>query len=503
VGLASGLADLAQANLTEGIDKAVANGSMGATEAMAARTSARILGSALRALGNPDDPQYAFASAFVSSVVNDGLDATRPPAVTPIATPALDDDGNVMPGVVDPSASAEQQLAQLSARLQAQGLSPSDAAAAAQQALDRAGVAAVPPSPPPADANPPQQIVITGQALPRDAQGNRYELGNDGAVIVHRADGAILRIEAQQAQAAGLSAELAAVLALPRGAALPAGVATLITRGASLLSAAAPWTLAAVAAGGLLSGDTPRPLAVELGRDQRYVQHAGQPAGVLQTFDPATGELLWWQTAQGYRDDAGRFQILPEGQRQYVEQPITTPAQPPGNGSPPPLPADNNHPQPGTPGYVAAPPAGPSVETLPAAPPTTANDLIIERRNSEILGDNLRAAGRPPPIGANGEEIAGYDPHHILPSGKWSELDRLRQRFADWGIDLNDAANGVWLPGSQAPADATGSYHERLHNGEYRDAIAEAFRGITTRDKALDKLVEIRQQLENGTFPGT
>jgi hypothetical protein len=79
----------------------------------------------------------------------------------------------------------------------------------------------------------------------------------------------------------------------------------------------------------------------------------------------------------------------------------------------------------------------------------------------------------------------------------------LRDKFEQWGIGLNDAANGVWLPGSTAPSDATGSYHERLHNSEYRDAISRAFEGIATRQDALDKLAEIKQQLQAGTFPGS
>ncbi len=132
-GLASGLAEAAGANINKGIDDALANGSMTAAEGVAARMSARVLGSAIRALGNPSDPQYAFASAFVGSVVNDGLDATQPGAgVTP---PAFDDEGNLMPGIVDPRASPQEQATQLAAHLQRQGLSADESAALARQTI--------------------------------------------------------------------------------------------------------------------------------------------------------------------------------------------------------------------------------------------------------------------------------------------------------------------------------------------------------------------------------
>ena len=122
-GVASGLADLAGANLNKGIEDAVKAGTMSAAEAIAARSMARIFTSAVRALGSPGDPQYAFASDLVGSVVNDGLNGTRP---APVGT-AFDDDGNLMPGVVDPNASREQQMAQLAARLREQGFSDDEA----------------------------------------------------------------------------------------------------------------------------------------------------------------------------------------------------------------------------------------------------------------------------------------------------------------------------------------------------------------------------------------
>jgi hypothetical protein len=49
-GLASGLAEAASANMLGGINDAVSKGTMTATEAVAARTFARVIGSAIRRL---------------------------------------------------------------------------------------------------------------------------------------------------------------------------------------------------------------------------------------------------------------------------------------------------------------------------------------------------------------------------------------------------------------------------------------------------------------------
>ncbi len=81
-GFASGLADAVGAGMNANIDK------MSPTEAMAARTLARVFTSAVRALGNPNDPSYGFASALVSDLVNDGLDAATQGGAAPQTPPA-------------------------------------------------------------------------------------------------------------------------------------------------------------------------------------------------------------------------------------------------------------------------------------------------------------------------------------------------------------------------------------------------------------------------------
>jgi hypothetical protein len=129
-GFASGLADVTSAGISANIDKALAAGTMDVAQATVARNFVRVLGSAIRAAGNPDDPASGFASALLSDVLNqvDPAGFSNPRGVPP----AFDDEGNLMPGVVDPHAPPAQQRAQLAEHLQAQGFSEEAAAQLAE-----------------------------------------------------------------------------------------------------------------------------------------------------------------------------------------------------------------------------------------------------------------------------------------------------------------------------------------------------------------------------------
>ena len=142
-GFASGLADLTAANMKASIDKAVVQETMTAAEAATAHKLARIVGSAIRAAGNPDDP----ANAFASSLLNDLLAQTAEPAVPPAIGLAFDDDGNLNSGVVDPNAPPAEQAAHLRSLLIAQGMAPDEAAwLAAETVFQPEDVELQPPS---------------------------------------------------------------------------------------------------------------------------------------------------------------------------------------------------------------------------------------------------------------------------------------------------------------------------------------------------------------------
>jgi hypothetical protein len=150
--------------------------------------------------------------------------ATTPP---PVKQTAFDDDGNRMPGIVNPQATPEQQRAQLANQLRSQGMPVTVAHLMAQQALGGDVAPPTTPTPPAANAppddvsGPDQRITITGHALPKDAHGNRYELTPEGHVVVYQQGGGLVRVDAQQAQASGLAATL-----ITAGARMGAGSAT-------------------------------------------------------------------------------------------------------------------------------------------------------------------------------------------------------------------------------------------------------------------------------------
>lgn len=81
-------------------------------------------------------------------------------------------------------------------------------------------------------------------------------------------------------------------------------------------------------------------------------------------------------------------------------------------------------------------------------------------------------------------------------------MDAIREKLKNLGIDINDAANGVWLPGPNANADAPEAYHPRLNNRVYNNAVAEALERVTTKDAAISALDRIARKLKEGDYPG-
>lgn len=107
-------------------------------------------------------------------------------------------------------------------------------------------------------------------------------------------------------------------------------------------------------------------------------------------------------------------------------------------------------------------------------------------RNAQILRQNMEKAGvHAPPR---------YEAHHIVPSTSQNDAARqARDILEQWGIDINNADNGIFLPKS-------------IHNGlandhKYMNAVLEDLRQATSRDDAARILQDIGQQLLDGTYP--
>lgn len=117
----------------------------------------------------------------------------------------------------------------------------------------------------------------------------------------------------------------------------------------------------------------------------------------------------------------------------------------------------------------------------------------IFKSDSSILGANIEAAGNARP--------ADSAAHHIVPSGS-NNADAIeaRRRLGRFGIDINSADNGVFLPNSPA-SSATGAYHPSLHTDRYYGAVNDALGRARTKDQAIGVLNDIKLDLLNNSFP--
>jgi HNH/ENDO VII superfamily nuclease len=116
-----------------------------------------------------------------------------------------------------------------------------------------------------------------------------------------------------------------------------------------------------------------------------------------------------------------------------------------------------------------------------------------DEHDSRVLASNMEKAGVHRPRGAAA--------HHIV-AGKARAAEVARRVLAKFGIGINDAENGVYLPcNSKAPCEALGTVHSSLHTNSYYKAIDELLLAARSRDEVLEILADIRSRLEAGWKP--
>ena len=110
--------------------------------------------------------------------------------------------------------------------------------------------------------------------------------------------------------------------------------------------------------------------------------------------------------------------------------------------------------------------------------------------NSKTLRKNLIEAGVEVPDYPN----AAY---HIV-AGNSSKAAEARAILQKYGIDINDAANGTFLP---TVRDAAGEvYHPSLHTNAYYDEVNSLLAEATSKEEVIEILGYIAESLQNGTF---
>lgn len=88
--------------------------------------------------------------------------------------------------------------------------------------------------------------------------------------------------------------------------------------------------------------------------------------------------------------------------------------------------------------------------------------------------------------------------HHII-AGADKRAVELRVILQKYGIDINDAVNGVFLPTEKGASEA--AYHRSLHTNLYYENVQDLMNGVSSKEEVIEVLDDIRQQLLDGTFP--
>jgi len=113
--------------------------------------------------------------------------------------------------------------------------------------------------------------------------------------------------------------------------------------------------------------------------------------------------------------------------------------------------------------------------------------------SSKVLAQNMEQSGIPRPVDSAA--------HHVV-AGSARFADPARAVLQKFGIDINAADNGVFLPKNIGVPNPDGSLvHSSLHTIQYYDRVNTLLAQATTRQEALDALTYIRNRLLAGKLP--
>ena len=110
--------------------------------------------------------------------------------------------------------------------------------------------------------------------------------------------------------------------------------------------------------------------------------------------------------------------------------------------------------------------------------------------SSKVLRQNLIEAGVEAPDYPNAA-------HHIV-AGNSPKAAEARAILQKYGVDINDAANGTFLPTVRDVVE--GAYHPSLHTNSYYDKINKLLSEATCKEDVLDILEFVGDELSSGTF---
>lgn len=115
---------------------------------------------------------------------------------------------------------------------------------------------------------------------------------------------------------------------------------------------------------------------------------------------------------------------------------------------------------------------------------------VISKPSSKLLKENLILAGKKFPT-------YPCAAHHIV-AGSSRKAVEARSILYRFGIDINDAVNGVFLPTVKNIPNS--AYHRSLHTDSYYRKVTELLTPATSKEDVIDILEDIAEQLQKGTF---
>lgn len=136
----------------------------------------------------------------------------------------------------------------------------------------------------------------------------------------------------------------------------------------------------------------------------------------------------------------------------------------------------------------------------------TAYQLQQPPRYAQTLGDKARAATLRRNMFAYMdlkmqrivEALGGVDAHHVV-EGTDPAAQKSRQLLADVNIDINDAANGIFLPDGSPDSIFKGAEHRTSHTLEYSQWVYERLQPYEgNREKIIAELTRIKHDLYDG-----
>ncbi|MFB6632057.1 RHS repeat-associated core domain-containing protein [Streptomyces sp. NPDC056362] len=99
------------------------------------------------------------------------------------------------------------------------------------------------------------------------------------------------------------------------------------------------------------------------------------------------------------------------------------------------------------------------------------------------------------------EPATPHSPHHIV-AGNSPKAAPARAQLDTFGIGVNDAENGVWLPRSSSSPNPNGlSVHSKVHTNDYYAYVNNLMSGARNGSEALDVIDHVRRQLQGGHWP--